>query len=373
MWTFKYRLRLQNSRINSVVSSLYSRGGNIYMGSSDGKVFTGRYEIQSHEREFDYLESSDISEKINSIASFSSGSFHENLIVCNEKSIKMWRVRPKMNTVRILEMGYQSMRDGGVLVQGEDTEASGDATVEYAFDCVTTLKNIHNYSINSLSVSSNDHYFLSADYLRIYLWCTHNTAHCFNLIDSKPRRYDELEFVITRCLFKDSSVFGYGTTNGMVYVNDLRLSPRSMRVNIASANKSSFYDDLTKAISDFRFFGDNHLVTRDLNSLTVYDLRNSHTEQKRYPLFETHESFLENILSRDSESDSFSIGLWGKTLVTGGYGAKIYLASLDSREIETINLEENMHSGAVEHCVMDQGLLACSYEDTCYVYTSSAD
>lgn len=340
------------------------------MGSSDGKVSTGRYEIQSHEREFDYLESSDISEKINSIASFSSGSFHENLIVCNEKSIKIWRVRPKMCTIRILEMGYQSMGDGGILVPDGGSGAAGESAVEYAFDCVKTLKNIHNYSINSLSVSSNDHYLLSSDYLRIYLWCTQNMAHCFNLVDSKPRRYDELEFVITRCLFRDSSVFGYGTTHGMVYVNDLRLSPRSMRVNIASANKSSFYDDLTKAISDFRFFGDNYLVTRDLNSLTVYDLRNSHTEQKRYPLFETHESFLENILSRDSESDSFSIGLWNKTLVTGGYGAKVYLVSLDRDEIETINLEENVQSGAVEHCVMEGSLLACSYGDACYVYTN---
>ncbi|KAL0266041.1 UNVERIFIED_CONTAM: hypothetical protein PYX00_011758 [Menopon gallinae] len=359
MWTFKYRLRLRNSRVNSVVSSLYSRGGNIYMGSSDGKVSTGRYVIQSHEREFDYLESSDISEKINSIASFSSGSFHENLIVCNEKSIKVWRVRPRMSTSEILEMGYQSMGDGGVLVPGGD-EGGCDAATEYVSECVKTLKNIHNYSINSLTVSNNDHYMLSSDYLRIYLWCTQNMSHCFNLVDSKPKRYDELEFVITRCLFKDSSVFGYGTTHGMVYVNDLRLSPRSMRVNTASANKSSFYDDLTKAISDFRFFGDNYLVTRDLNSLTVYDMRNSHAEQKRYPLFETHESFLENILSRDSESDSFSIGLANKTLVTGGYGAKVYLVSLDRDEIEAINLEENVQGGAVEHCVMDGNLFACS-------------
>lgn len=352
MWTFKCHLGLRNSRQTSVISSLHLKNGNIYVGGTDGKVVTSRYDFQSHEREFDYLESSDISEKINSIATFSSGTFHENIITCNEKSIKLWKVRPNLSTQDTLEMAY----------------SPNDAAPAYRAECVKNIRNVHNYSINSVSVSSNEHFVLSSDYLRVYLWSTQNMSQCFNLIDSKPKRYEELEFVITRCLFRDSSVFGYGTTHGMVYVNDLRMSPRSTRVSSVSANKSSFYDDLTRAISDFKFFQENYLITRDLNTLAIYDLRNNKTEVKKHTLFETQESFLESILSRDTESDSFSLGLYGNNVVTGGYGGNVYVMSLDDEKIETICLDSSAADGAVEHCAMGDGQFVCAHRDKCYVY-----
>lgn len=357
--------------MNTSISSLHARDNNIYLGTSDGRVVTERYELQSHEREFDYLESSDICEKVNSIAAFSQGTFHEWLVTCNEKNINLWRIRPHLCTQKILEMGY--CHKSGVSVPKEAPPAEDSAVTDYRFECMRSLKNVHSYSINSLSVSTNENLLLSSDYLRIHLWCTQRMSHCFNLVDSKPRRYEELEFVITKCLFRDSTVFGYGTTHGMVYINDLRISPRSMRVNSVSANKSSFYDDLTRAISDFRFFGEECLVTRDLNSVTLYDMRGTKTELKRYTLFETQESFLEGILSRDTEGDTFSIGMWGSSVVTGGYGAEAYVISLSDEKIEKIVLSAEMRDRAVEYCLAGDGWIALSCGDECHVFRSTVD
>lgn len=372
MWKFERRIKLRQSHANTSISSLYARGSSIYVGVSDGRVVTERYELQSHEREFDYLESSDISEKVNALVVFSQGTFHEWMATCNEKSIKLWRIRPHLCTHGVLEMGYHHRKDV-FLLKEEKVSPEDSAEVEYRFECMQNLRNVHSYSINSLSVSTNEHLLLSSDYLRIHLWCTQKMSQCFNLVDTKPKRYEELEFVITKCLFRDNTVFGYGTTHGVVYVNDLRISPRSMRVNSVSANKSSFYDDLTRAISDFRFLGDDRLVTRDLNSVNVYDLRNTQTELKRYALFETQESFLEGILTRDTEGDTFSLGMWNGQVVTGGYGAEAYVISLSDEKIEKIGLGTDAYDRAVEHCLAGDGWFAFSCGDECHVYRSASD
>lgn len=367
MWTFEKHLKLKSNHSRCSISSIQAKGSRIYMGTTDGRIITDRYELQSHEREFDYLESSDINEKINSVALFSSGSFHENLATCNEKCIKIWRARPQATTFDILQMGYRNLEHEKPNLDSQEEEKQ----ISYKIECIKCIKNVHDYSINSLSINTSENFLLSSDYLRINLWCTQNMKHCVNLIDSKPKRYEELEFVITKCLFKNNSVFGYGTTNGMVSINDLRISPLSMRIKTVSARKNSLSDELTGAISDFKFFDENYLVTRDLNSLAIYDLRSEKTEIKRYRLFETQKSFLEEFLNKDTESDWFSMGMCDNKIVTGGYGAQIYMISPIMGTIETILLDVSETDGTVEHCAMSNNRFVCSYKDGAYTYKYS--
>jgi serine/threonine-protein phosphatase 2A regulatory subunit B len=62
-------------------------------------------EFQSHEPGFDYLKSTEIEEKINSIEWINNESSPLGLLTCNDKSIKLWKLKCSKKNV------YSSARD----------------------------------------------------------------------------------------------------------------------------------------------------------------------------------------------------------------------------------------------------------------------
>ena len=52
--------------------------------------------------------------------------------------------------------------------------------------------NLHNFHINSISVSSNEEYLLSADDLKCYLWSVENPNKAFVTIDLKPENLEDI-------------------------------------------------------------------------------------------------------------------------------------------------------------------------------------
>ena len=52
-------------------------------------------EFQSHEPEFDYLKSLEIEEKINKVRWCRSSSNTRMLLSTNDKTVKLWKVRPR--------------------------------------------------------------------------------------------------------------------------------------------------------------------------------------------------------------------------------------------------------------------------------------
>ena len=124
-------------------------------------------EFQSHEPEFDYLNSTEIQERINviqwiplnpsNLSLLSTNGCFLLLLVLIDKTIKLWRLCEK--------------RLGKVpcpLLDGSEN------STEPSFEIIAQNKHIyghaHSFNIHSLSCFSDGETFLSADDLRINLW-----------------------------------------------------------------------------------------------------------------------------------------------------------------------------------------------------------
>ena len=58
--------------------------------------------------------------------------------------------------------------------------------------CRRLYSNAHTYHINSVSVSSDQETFISADDLRVNLWHLDVTDQCFTIVDIKPSNMEDL-------------------------------------------------------------------------------------------------------------------------------------------------------------------------------------
>ena len=58
--------------------------------------------------------------------------------------------------------------------------------------CRRLYSNAHTYHINSVSVSSDQETFISADDLRVNLWHLDVTDQCFTIVDIKPPNMEDL-------------------------------------------------------------------------------------------------------------------------------------------------------------------------------------
>lgn len=65
--------------------------------------------------------------------------------------------------------------------------------------CRRVYSNAHTYHINSVSLSSDQETFLSADDLRINLWHLNQPSQSFNLLDIKPANMEDLTEVGPCC------------------------------------------------------------------------------------------------------------------------------------------------------------------------------
>lgn len=240
------------------ITSLLHSGG-LYVGRGDGRVECYRdnreYSLQGFELEFDYLESCDVVEKVLAMERFDDGGLNEFLIIGNERNLKVWRVRNRGSTQDIV---------------------AGRRSSEYECVCVKECKNVHSYILNSLSLNNDRQYLLSSDYLKINLWKPEKIESCFTIIDVKPQKYNDLVFVINATKFNPEAnmVFGYSTSSGEVHINDLRVSSRSSEVLMIDGSDVEGVDSAVRSVSDFQFVDSNLVVTRNLNSVTLYDQRN---------------------------------------------------------------------------------------------------
>jgi hypothetical protein len=64
--------------------------------------------------------------------------------------------------------------------------------VVLAARCRRLYSNAHTYHINSVSVSSDQETFISADDLRVNLWHLDVTDQCFTIVDIKPPNMEDL-------------------------------------------------------------------------------------------------------------------------------------------------------------------------------------
>ncbi|TBU18149.1 regulatory subunit B of Ser/Thr protein phosphatase 2A [Hamiltosporidium tvaerminnensis] len=360
----------------------------LYVGRADGKFEcyndpqTKHYELQSHVSEFDYLESSDIQEKIVCAEIIQDGGISDILFLSNEKSIKVWNCKLDIPTAKIIskEVNIQPVtnnknREAKNVIPRKSKLMYKSGS--YKFDMLKEQRNIHLYTINSLHSSLNSEYLLSSDYLKINLWCTRNMDKAFCIIDIKPTRYEELAYVITSSRFKcdDDMVFGYSTSKGEINIQDLRIKSSSGKVmTMGKRTNSSVFDDLMKSISDFRFCDDHTIVARDLSSLTLFDTRNTNKELKSVKVFHSDGNLIDDIFESQTAYEKFLVEVSQNKIVTGNFGNKIFIldkVSFATEEIsvgEISDLEIVDFSTRIRNIAVENNNIVAALGDQCYFY-----
>ncbi|KAI5151202.1 serine/threonine-protein phosphatase 2A regulatory subunit B [Enteropsectra breve] len=298
------------------ITSLLPGKNSVLIGREDGVIEaygpTEKYKTTLFTTEFDYLENEDIKEKITAIEQMTDGGVNSILFVGNEKSIKTLQVRPMLPTLDICR------------------EVQAD---EYRMIEIDKKPNIHSYVLNSLSLNVSKTSLLSSDFIRINLWCPERMEQFYNLVDIKPNLTNGIIFVINSAKFSPyhDSIFAYSASNGMLCLHDIDASPSSQRIAEISADDKQHI----KSISDFAYVNPNQIACRQLNTVSLFDIRNP-----------TKAVFIKDLLLNPGEKNkincaeaiyqTFKISSDEKFIYTGSYFNSVYSINPLNAETEEI-------------------------------------
>ncbi|QDZ25521.1 serine/threonine protein phosphatase 2A [Chloropicon primus] len=276
-------------------------------------------EFQSHEREFDYLKSMEIDERVNQIKFFQSASSSMNILCTNDKRIKLWsvsnrkaknisnfnfrpnmNVRPKTTTESISASKTPKPRQKGLSVSTivnnqilgggklkrptmESIRVPCISNVQYVMNatCRRNYANGHLYHIHSIDINTDGETFISADDLHINLWNFEVMNESFNIVDMQPGNMDELTEVITSALFHPNhcNILAYSSSKGTIRLTDLRASAlcdtstKVFDVQRPQENHS-FFSEIVANVTDIKFTPNgNEIIARDYLSVKQWDLR----------------------------------------------------------------------------------------------------
>mmetsp|Transcript_11987 Transcript_11987/g.36520 ORF Transcript_11987/g.36520 Transcript_11987/m.36520 type:complete len:459 (+) Transcript_11987:185-1561(+) len=309
-------------------------------------------QFQSHEPEFDYLKSMEIEEKINRICWLNQECGSRRLLSTNDKTIKLFRIDER-EVARVETMRHGSNRNGIVnepesvtppkkltlpKIKGKETVINSVCSKDYA--------NAHAYHINSLSLSSDDETFLSADDLRVNLWHLERGNTGFNVLDIKPENMEDLNEVITCAEFhpENCNLFAISTSRASVKLMDLRTAAlcdeavREFDVPEDMVAKQSFFSEIVASIAGLKFSSNGrYFLTRDYETIRLWDLRRENEPLRVMPVFEQLNSRLVDLYENDCIFDRFqaSFSHGGGSVVTGSYNGLFCLFSSSTGELQS--------------------------------------
>ncbi|EOB13480.1 Protein phosphatase PP2A 55 kDa regulatory subunit [Nosema bombycis CQ1] len=327
MWIKKKKWDLEQNTLldkEKICSIMYK--DLLYVGHEDGFVQAYSddllFSFKAYDLRFDYLESCDVLERVTAINRFETGGVSHNLIIANERNIKIIEVRNSESTKNIINNNLSKTYNNTLLKE---------------------FNNIHSYMINSVSVSKDEQVFISSDYLVVNLWHTDRLDVGYTLLDIRPKKGDELVFVINVSKFSDhdSNLFGYSTTAGDIVINDIRISSKSETVNTISCKDMNHLDGALKSISDFNFIDQNLICARNLNSILMFDARNTTKE-----IFKTEigENLFKSPDVFDTEAvyEKFKMCNNDKYIFTGDFEGNMYAIDVKNGEREVIGIEDDL-------------------------------
>mmetsp|Transcript_52400 Transcript_52400/g.60192 ORF Transcript_52400/g.60192 Transcript_52400/m.60192 type:complete len:433 (+) Transcript_52400:77-1375(+) len=292
-------------------------------------------ELQSHVKEFDYLKSTEIEERINQIQWLRPQGNNLYILTTNDKTIKMWKISEK------------KVKKPTFLNQSPDDTRLPKMQVSDSGLMPTLLKTypqLHAYHINSLSLCSNGENFLSGDDLRVNLWTIDRTNEAFNVVDLKPDNLEEISEVITSSKFHPiySNQFMYSTSKGVIKVCDLRKSTlcdntaQVLEVKENPSNKN-FFTDIIVSICDATFSRNGKYVfSRDFCTMKVWDLANTSKPVSVISLYDPIKTKLCDLYENECIFDKFSIssGPDSNQVVTGMFNSNFHIIDV-KRDINT--------------------------------------
>lgn len=310
-------------------------------------------EFQSHDAEFDYLKSLEIEEKVNKVRwvrRWGSTGPH-SLLTTNDKTIKLWKVYDKKITCLSdfnLQNGSSTLNRAASGLGSPNKLAAAamagrprsDAVLRVpkvvstetvlASRCRRTYSAAHTYHINSISLSSDQETFVSADDLRINLWHLDRSDTSFNVVDIKPESMEDLTEVITCAEFHPTSshIFAYASSKGCLRLADMRAAAlcdqhAKLYEDPEPPGPRSFFSEIIASVNDACFVGQegNLLLSRDYMTLKLWDLRNEAGPLETLPVQETLRNKLCDLYESDAIFDKFDCCASGdgKHFATGTY------------------------------------------------------
>jgi len=292
-------------------------------------------ELQSHIKEFDYLKSSEIEERINQIQWLRPQGNNLYILTTNDKTIKTWKISEK--TLKKAVFSNKTERDTK-FPSMQVTERGLMPTL------LKTYPQLHAYHVNSLSACSNGENFISGDDLRVNLWSLDRNNEAYNIVDLKPDNLEEISEVITSSKFHPTSnnLFLYSTSKGVVKVGDLRKSSQCEKTAItleskeSSANKN-FFTDIIVSICDANFSKNGKYVfARDFCTVKVWDLANTSKPLANIPIYDPIKTKLCELYENECIFDKFSIcsSPDSNQVITGMFNNSFHILDI-KRDINT--------------------------------------
>ena len=368
-------------------------------------------EFQSHEPEFDYLKSLEIEEKVNKIRwirrwdrNEDGGNRHcHSLLTTNDKTIKLWKVfERRVTSLADFNLcngssNYNRTSYSSGLEKGSPlkTSSAGPNGVNHQLPllrvprvvssetiltskCRRTFASAHTYHINSISLSSDQETFLSADDLRVNLWHLDRPDTSFVMVDIKPTNMEDLAEVITVAEFHPcaSHMFAHASSKGVLRLADMRCGALcdnhvKMFEDASGPSSSNFYSDIIASINDLKFVGQEgtFVATRDYMNLRLWDLRKESGPLMTHPIQEGLRSRLSDLYESDFIFDRFDVAVSGdgQRFATGTYSNFFRVVNLnqaDSRGDIDRKMEPMMNCYGEERLNANDVLLESSRDPT---------
>lgn len=303
-------------------------------------------EIQSHYKEFDFLQSTDIEEKINCIEWVNQP--NENMIIlsANDKTIKLWRL-----TNKAVKRSEKFPSRAGLTPQTLKMPKLKVVEQNLFPSLKRAFSSLHAYHIHSVSMNLNGTSFLSSDDLSVLLWDLEEQKVAHGLINIKPPSLNELTEVITSATFNQvhESLFAVGTSKGILKLFDTRDSAKFTTNGIFFVDENlkknkNLFTDIVSSIADLKFSADgSQIITRDYLTTKVWDQRKQKEPLKTIKLFEPFNSKLYDVYEQDIIFDKFNLGLSpdGHSFVTGFYNNYFHLCDLEGAKNTQFELNFN--------------------------------
>lgn len=320
------------------------RGGRVVLFKRDSskEAPTPQYrfytEFQSHDREFDYLKSLEIEEKINQIRWCRPSNNALYLLSTNDKTLKLWKVFEKKIQVVAENNGTRNLGSrsfNNVPIANLRLPRMNLHDTIVATTPRRTYANAHAYHINSIGVNSDGETFLSSDDLRINLWNLNEPDRSFNIVDIIPASMEELTEVITatECHPSQCNEFIYSTCKGNVRLVDMR--ERALCDSYAKifedpleAEGESFFTEITSSISDVKYTPNGrYIVARDFMSVKIWDVAMDRQPVETIHVHDNIKQWLCTSYETDSIFDKFEVEVSGdsRSVMTGSYSSKFFI------------------------------------------------
>ena len=334
------------------------------------------FDFQSHVKEFDYMKSEEIDQKISFIKWMHNNGPQLNVISSNNKTIKLWKITPKtnkkpnliLNSIRGTTKATSKVwMDASYKISPMESSSKGDTSIRgimekssngsegepiYKSSLKQEFFKLHKYAINSISLTQNDEFMLTSDDLKIYLWSLHNPNTPYNIINKTPFDMDDLSEVITCSSLskRNDNLFLFGTSTGTINLGDMRIrgvcdkNCTQFKSKKMKNKETAFFTDILASISSCEFNPDeNHIIGRDYLNIKIWDVRNSKAPLLTIPLQNEIKNHLCKLYENEGIFDKFKVCFsknW-KMAVTGMYNDSFHVLNLKTAENHQINILDN--------------------------------